>query len=65
MAATGSIERPPEVEAYRWLLEEHRVLTFAQSLGTAGDASVARLKEVREAAEESLRSRGLLSGSRA
>ena len=65
LAATGSIERPPEVEAYRWLLEEHRVLTFAQSLGTAGDASVARLKEAREAAEESLRSRGLLSGSRA
>ena len=60
-AAAGPIERPPQVDQYRWLLEEHRVQTFAQSLGTVGDASPARLREARDAAEEALRSRGLLS----
>ena len=55
-----AIRRPPEVDAYRWLFEEHRVQTFAQSLGTAGDASRGKLSEARAAAAESLRKRGLI-----
>ena len=55
----SSLDRPPEVEAYRWLFEEHRVLTFAQSLGTAGDASASRLSEARGLAREAMEKRGV------
>ena len=36
---------PPEVRAYRWMLEEYRVSLFAQELGTAYTVSAKRLDE--------------------
>jgi ATP-dependent helicase HrpA len=33
----------PELEAYRWMLEEYRVMVFAQELGTAVSVSEKRL----------------------
>ena len=35
--------RDPELELYRWMLEEYRVSFFAQQLGTAMTVSVKRL----------------------
>jgi len=45
MQALGEGQVPQEVEHYRWLLEEFRVSSFAQELGTAVPASVKRLEE--------------------
>ncbi|MBL0926948.1 MAG: DUF3418 domain-containing protein [Phycisphaerales bacterium] len=42
-ASPGAL--PPEVEEYRWMLEELRVSLFAQELGTAGSVSAKRLEE--------------------
>ncbi|WP_376692549.1 ATP-dependent RNA helicase HrpA [Wenzhouxiangella sp. EGI_FJ10409] len=36
----------PELDAYRWLIEEYRVQVFAQKLGTAQKTSRKRLSEV-------------------
>lgn len=33
----------PELENYRWMLEEYRILLFAQELGTAMSVSEKRL----------------------
>ena len=40
----------PELDRYRWLLEEYRVQIFAQQLGTAEKASPQRLREAASAA---------------
>ncbi len=45
MQAIGDGTMPPEVEAYRWMVEEYRVSCFAQELGTAQPVSIKRLDE--------------------
>jgi ATP-dependent helicase HrpA len=45
MQALGQGQIPAEVEAYRWLLEEFRVSSFAQELGTATPASAKRVQD--------------------
>jgi hypothetical protein len=48
MQALGQGQIPAEVEAYRWLLEEFRVSSFAQELGTATPASAKRVQDAWE-----------------
>ena len=42
-----ALRENPELESYRWLVEEFRVSLFAQELGTACPASEKRLEEAR------------------
>ena len=42
-SATGSFD--PELQRYRWMIEEYRVSLFAQSLGTAFSISAKRLEK--------------------
>ncbi|MDX1625629.1 MAG: DUF3418 domain-containing protein, partial [Wenzhouxiangellaceae bacterium] len=41
----------PELDRYRWLVEEYRIQVFAQQLGTAEKVSAKRLKEAWEEVE--------------
>ena len=43
----------PELDRYRWLIEEYRVQVFAQQLGTAEKVSVQRLADYQRKAEKS------------